>query len=183
MCWILQLCSLVVSLMGPHRSGAVYLCAVLRPPSSSHEDSILHQVPNRAGTLRVLSYIPGKRPLASSLDIYQSLPQPPFYLSHQVVSELKDPSCHHTFLCSTPPEGCSITTPNMPDRQWYCWRVQITYRCGCIENTSTQHICGPKLKCNSWLLYKNMDKDCDAHRSTGLQEEPATEEGSRIAYG
>ncbi|KAH8889690.1 hypothetical protein GQ53DRAFT_747906 [Thozetella sp. PMI_491] len=57
----------------------------------------------------------------------------------------------------------------MPDRQWFCWKVEITYRCGCIETTPTHHGCSPGLKCNAWIDFKTLEKDCEQHQSTGLQ--------------
>ncbi|KAK4126298.1 hypothetical protein N657DRAFT_632401 [Parathielavia appendiculata] len=50
-------------------------------------------------------------------------------------------------------------------RQYYCWKVCLTFRCGCTEYTPTAHRCGPSREgCNRWLTYKRTDKACEEHR-------------------
>ncbi|KAK4134413.1 hypothetical protein BT67DRAFT_434465 [Trichocladium antarcticum] len=54
-------------------------------------------------------------------------------------------------------------------RQYYCWRVALTYRCGCTETTHTAHSCGPRRDgCTSWQTNRRSDKNCERHRLGGL---------------
>ncbi|KAK4043340.1 hypothetical protein C8A01DRAFT_32467 [Parachaetomium inaequale] len=69
-------------------------------------------------------------------------------------------------------------------RQYFCWKVCLTFRCGCSEYTPTAHLCGPDREgCNNWLTYKRTDKDCDEHRGVGWglemsQSQSQSHEGS-----
>jgi hypothetical protein len=58
-------------------------------------------------------------------------------------------------------------------RTYFCWRVCLTFRCGCVEYTATAHRCGPDRDgCNAWVTHKRTDKDCDEHRlGWGLQQQ------------
>jgi hypothetical protein len=59
-------------------------------------------------------------------------------------------------------------------RQYFCWKVTLTYRCGCTENTPVAHTCGPKRDgCSSWQTNRRSNKDCDAHRVLGLHSSDA----------
>ncbi|KAK4150936.1 hypothetical protein C8A00DRAFT_17591 [Chaetomidium leptoderma] len=50
--------------------------------------------------------------------------------------------------------------------KYFCWRVSLTFGCGCVETTATAHRCGPAREgCNNWLTHKRTDKDCDEHRA------------------
>ncbi|KAK3292330.1 uncharacterized protein B0H64DRAFT_445271 [Chaetomium fimeti] len=50
-------------------------------------------------------------------------------------------------------------------RQYYCWKVSLTYRCGCTQLAPIAHQCPPDREgCNSWLTHKRTDKECEAHR-------------------
>ncbi|KAK0718244.1 hypothetical protein B0T26DRAFT_752190 [Lasiosphaeria miniovina] len=49
----------------------------------------------------------------------------------------------------------------MPDRQFYCWKVSVTYRCG------------------SWTTYRETAKDCDTHRIGGLDSSSDSNESSQ----
>ncbi|KAG7287987.1 hypothetical protein NEMBOFW57_007507 [Staphylotrichum longicolle] len=50
-------------------------------------------------------------------------------------------------------------------RQYYCWKVALTFACGCVETTPTTHLCGPDREgCNNWLTYKKTNKACEDHR-------------------
>ncbi|KAK4100859.1 hypothetical protein N658DRAFT_507528 [Parathielavia hyrcaniae] len=50
-------------------------------------------------------------------------------------------------------------------RQYYCWKVCLTFSCGCTETTPTTHRCGPSREgCNNWMTYKRTDKSCEEHR-------------------
>ncbi|KAL2142154.1 hypothetical protein VTI28DRAFT_1487 [Corynascus sepedonium] len=56
-------------------------------------------------------------------------------------------------------------------RQYYCWRIALTFSCGCVETPSTTHACGPeRAGCSGWLLKKHIDRPCDAHRVWGLTD-------------
>ena len=50
-------------------------------------------------------------------------------------------------------------------RQHYCWKISLTYSCGCVETTPTTHRCGPsRTGCSSWMSHKTTNKACVAHR-------------------
>ncbi|KAH6856722.1 hypothetical protein B0I37DRAFT_351760 [Chaetomium sp. MPI-CAGE-AT-0009] len=61
-------------------------------------------------------------------------------------------------------------------RQYFCWKVSLTYRCGCTELAPIAHRCPPDREgCNSWLTHKRTDKECEAHRTGwGLAAEAQT---------
>ncbi|KAL2159871.1 hypothetical protein VTH06DRAFT_2004 [Thermothelomyces fergusii] len=51
-------------------------------------------------------------------------------------------------------------------RPYYCWRVSLTFGCGCVETTPTTHACGPaRAGCNVWMLNRRADRLCARHRS------------------
>ncbi|KAK4236360.1 hypothetical protein C8A03DRAFT_35734 [Achaetomium macrosporum] len=54
----------------------------------------------------------------------------------------------------------------------YCWRVVVTFRCGCVESPPTTHLCGPgRQDCDAWVTRENINKDCEGHRlGWGLQQ-------------
>lgn len=38
-------------------------------------------------------------------------------------------------------------------RQYFCWRVCLTFGCGCVEYTPTQHVCGVSRDgCSAWYV-------------------------------
>ncbi|GAB1318838.1 hypothetical protein MFIFM68171_09048 [Madurella fahalii] len=50
-------------------------------------------------------------------------------------------------------------------RQYFCWKVRLTFGCGCVEYTQTQHVCGPfREGCRTWMTMKRTDKPCEVHR-------------------
>ena len=50
-------------------------------------------------------------------------------------------------------------------RQHYCWKISLTYSCGCVETTPTTHRCGPsRTGCSSWMSLKTTNKACITHR-------------------
>ncbi|KAK3905703.1 hypothetical protein C8A05DRAFT_12509 [Staphylotrichum tortipilum] len=50
-------------------------------------------------------------------------------------------------------------------RPHYCWKVSLTYACGCVTTSPTTHVCGPARDgCNAWLTHKRTDKMCEVHR-------------------
>ncbi|KXX80284.1 hypothetical protein MMYC01_203633 [Madurella mycetomatis] len=50
-------------------------------------------------------------------------------------------------------------------RQYFCWKVHLTFGCGCVEYTQTQHVCGASRDgCRSWVTMKQVDKPCEVHR-------------------
>ncbi|KAK0619841.1 hypothetical protein B0T14DRAFT_216553 [Immersiella caudata] len=58
----------------------------------------------------------------------------------------------------------------MPARQYYCWKLALKYHCGCLEYTSTQHVCNSNkgIECHRWMITRSTDKNCDSHRISGL---------------
>lgn len=53
-------------------------------------------------------------------------------------------------------------------RKYFCWKVSLSFRCGCTEQAPIVHRCPPDREgCNSWLTHKRTDKMCDAHRAAG----------------
>lgn len=68
----------------------------------------------------------------------------------------------------------------MPDRQFYCWKVSVTYRCGCVVLSDTHHSCAAnREKCSSWTTYRETAKDCDTHRIGGLDSSSDSNESSQ----
>ncbi|KAK0735857.1 hypothetical protein B0T21DRAFT_349298 [Apiosordaria backusii] len=58
----------------------------------------------------------------------------------------------------------------MPNRQYFCWKVSLTFGCGCKEDTATHHVCDSfRTNCSSWVTYKTTNKSCSYHRrASGL---------------
>ncbi|KAH6631693.1 hypothetical protein F5144DRAFT_602484 [Chaetomium tenue] len=52
-------------------------------------------------------------------------------------------------------------------RQYFCWKVSLSFRCGCTELAPIVHRCPPDREgCNSWLTHKRTDKYCETHRAS-----------------
>ncbi|KAK1755743.1 hypothetical protein QBC47DRAFT_401907 [Echria macrotheca] len=66
----------------------------------------------------------------------------------------------------------------MPNRQYFCWKLCLKFNCGCIEHTSTQHVCNTNrgVSCNQWMITCATDKDCDTHRIVGLHSSSSSSE-------
>ncbi|EAQ88174.1 predicted protein [Chaetomium globosum CBS 148.51] len=64
-------------------------------------------------------------------------------------------------------------------RQYFCWKVSLSFRCGCTELAPIVHRCPPDREgCNSWLTHKRTDKYCETHRASwGLAQ--SSDGGSR----
>jgi hypothetical protein len=44
----------------------------------------------------------------------------------------------------------------------FCWKVKVTYRCGCHVTGNTIHICdSTKSNCRAWIDYKHYNRDCE----------------------
>ncbi|KAK0714914.1 hypothetical protein B0H67DRAFT_228521 [Lasiosphaeris hirsuta] len=66
----------------------------------------------------------------------------------------------------------------MPNRQYFCWKLCLQFRCGCSESTATQHVCNshPRLQCYQWQITRRTNKHCETHRIDGLSGEGAVDD-------
>ncbi|KAK3353562.1 hypothetical protein B0T25DRAFT_568760 [Lasiosphaeria hispida] len=66
----------------------------------------------------------------------------------------------------------------MPNRQYFCWKLCLQFRCGCSESTATQHVCHshPGLQCYQWQITRRTNKHCESHRIGGLSDEGALDD-------
>ncbi|OIW32465.1 hypothetical protein CONLIGDRAFT_678859 [Coniochaeta ligniaria NRRL 30616] len=43
----------------------------------------------------------------------------------------------------------------------WCWKVKVTYRCGCDITGDTIHNCDSyKSNCSAWITYKTYNREC-----------------------
>ncbi|KAK4181862.1 hypothetical protein QBC36DRAFT_305907 [Triangularia setosa] len=73
-------------------------------------------------------------------------------------------------------------------RQYFCWKVCLTFGCGCKEDTATHHVCDSfRTNCSSWVTYKTTNKSCSYHRrANGLdlrQQDDKDEDWAIVSEG
>ncbi|KAK4465268.1 hypothetical protein QBC42DRAFT_248833 [Cladorrhinum samala] len=56
----------------------------------------------------------------------------------------------------------------------FCWKVNLTFACGCTEVSPTLHSCSTgRQDCNSWISSRSITKNCEYHRkAAGLYSSP-----------